>query len=254
MNSTSTTAPILELRNLTKRFGALVVTDEVCLTVVPGEIHALIGPNGAGKTCLIGQISGELQPDEGELYFRGVRIDDLPVHARAGLGMARAYQVPRLFGSLSVAENTGVAEIARTRSAFDFWTPAARDPALAQASALALERVGLLAQASRPSATIAHGEKRQLELAMGFATSPSLLLLDEPLAGLGPGDSEAMVNMLRTLKGQYAVLLVEHDMEAVFSLADRVSVLVSGRIIASGPADRIRNDPNVRTAYLGVEA
>jgi branched-chain amino acid transport system ATP-binding protein len=246
--------PILELRNLTKQFGALVVTDDVCLTVVPGEIHALIGPNGAGKTCLIGQISGELQPDQGELYFRGERIDHLPVHERASRGMARAYQVPRLFGSLTVEENITVAEIARTRSAFHFWKPAARDAALAQASRQALERVGLHTHAHRPSATLAHGEKRQLELAMGFASSPSLLLLDEPLAGLGPGDSEAMVALLRQLKGQYAILLVEHDVEAVFSLADRVSVLVSGQIIASGPAAEVRNDPNVKTAYLGEEA
>ncbi|MSQ71629.1 MAG: ABC transporter ATP-binding protein [Betaproteobacteria bacterium] len=253
-SSSATMSPILELRNLNKRFGALVVTEDVCLSVFPGEIHALIGPNGAGKSCLIGQISGELQPDKGEVYFRGKRIDGLPVHARASLGIARAYQVPRLFGSLSVEGNTTVAEIARTRSAFDMWRPAAADPALAQASIKALERVGLLEQSKRPCATIAHGEKRQLELAMGFASSPSLLLLDEPLAGLGPSDSEAMVALLRRLKSQYAILLVEHDVEAVFSLADRVSVLVSGQIIASGPADQVRHDPNVRSAYLGEEA
>ena len=245
--------PLLELRGLVKRFGALVVTDKVSLTVAPGELHALIGPNGAGKSCLIGQITGELSSDQGEVHFSGSRIDHLPVHARARLGLSRAYQVPRMFGSLSVAENIAIAEIARTRSGFSLWQQAAADPALAQASTRVLEQVGLLPQAARPSSLLAHGEKRQLELAMGLASSPSLLLLDEPLAGLGPGESEAMVALLRTLKGHYGILLVEHDVEAVFLLADRVSVLVSGQIIASGPAEQVRADPLVKTAYLGDE-
>jgi len=249
----SNAAPLLELRGLGKSFGALVVTDNVSLTVSPGEVHALIGPNGAGKSCLIGQISGELLPDAGEVRFEGRRIDALPVHARARLGLARAYQVPRLFGTLSAGENASIAEIARTRSAFSLWSKAGADVSLAQASARALERVGLLPQAQRCAALLAHGEKRQLELAMGFASSPSLLLLDEPLAGLGPGDSEAMIALLRTLKGRYAILLVEHDVDAVFSLADRVSVLVSGQIIASGPPEQVRADPLVKAAYLGDE-
>ena len=247
-------APLLELRNLSKSFGALKVTDNVSLTVVPGEVHALIGPNGAGKSCLIGQISGELLPDEGEVRFGDRRVDALPVHARAQLGLARAYQVPRLFGSLSAQANTSIAEIARTRSGYSLWSKAEGDDALLQASNRALESVGLHEKATRTSALLSHGEKRQLELAMGFASSPTLLLLDEPLAGLGPGDSEAMIALLRTLKGRYAILLVEHDVDAVFSLADRVSVLVSGQIIASGPPGQVRADPQVKAAYLGEEA
>jgi len=247
-------APLLELRNLSKSFGALKVTDNVSLTVVPGEVHALIGPNGAGKSCLIGQISGELLPDEGEVRFGDRPVNALPVHARARLGLARAYQVPRLFGSLSVEANTSIAEIARTRSGYSLWSKADGDEALVRASHRALESVGLHEKAKRTSALLSHGEKRQLELAMGFASAPSLLLLDEPLAGLGPGDSEAMIALLRTLKGRYAILLVEHDVDAVFSLADRVSVLVSGQIIASGPPAQVRADPQVKAAYLGEEA
>lgn len=248
-----TAAPILELRGLAKRFGALVVTDDVSLTLAPGELHALIGPNGAGKSCLIGEMTGELRLDGGEIRFHGQRIDAMPVHRRAQLGIARAYQVPRLFASLSAEENATVPEISRTRTSFRLWDRAASDASLATAAAAALDRVGLGARAAQPPALLAHGEKRQLELAMGFASAPSVLLLDEPLAGLGPEDSAAMVELLRTLKGRYAMLLVEHDVEAVFSLADRISVLVSGRIIASGAADEIRADANVRSAYLGYE-
>jgi len=251
MTSAAGVTPLLDLRRLTKRFGALVVTDDVSLTVLPGEMHALIGPNGAGKSCLIGQISGELVPDSGEVLFRGARVDDLSIQARARLGVARAYQVPRLFGSLSVEGNTAISEIVRSRSAFHLWAPAAGQRGLQMAAAAALAQVGLQGQGHRPSAELAHGEKRQLELAMGLAAAPSLLLLDEPLAGLGPGDSDAMVGLLRTFKGRYGILLVEHDVEAVFALADRVSVLVGGRLIASGAPEAIRGDPAVRAAYLG---
>jgi branched-chain amino acid transport system ATP-binding protein len=246
--------PLLALRGLVKRFGALVVTDQVDLTVEPGELHALIGPNGAGKSCLIGQISGELRSDAGEVLFRGERIDRLDVPQRAQRGLARAYQVPRLFGSLDAGGNASVAEIARARSGFRLWRRASGDARLERASALALNRVGLSGEALAPgrsASDLAHGDKRLLELAMGFAGDPALLLLDEPLAGLGPGDSAAMVALLRSLKGRYGILLVEHDVEAVFALADRVSVLVAGRIIASGPAAVVRNDPAVRAAYLG---
>jgi len=244
---------LLELRHLHKRFGALVVTDDVSLDVRPGEIHALIGPNGAGKSCLIGQITGELRPDAGSVLMHGKPIDALPTESRARLGLARAYQVPRLFGTMTAQSNASLAEIARTRSSGQFWTSVFDDKALQAAAHGALATVGLAARGSEPSLLLAHGEKRLLELAMGFATHPAVLLLDEPLAGLGAGDSDAMIALLARLKQQYGILLVEHDMNAVFALADRISVLVSGRIIASGAPESIRDDQRVRAAYLGDE-
>lgn len=245
--------PLLEIKNLHKRFGALVVTDDVSLDVRSGEIHALIGPNGAGKSCLIGQITGELKPDSGTLLMHGQSIDSLSIEARARLGLARAYQVPRLFGTMSAQSNAALAEIARTRSSAQFWRAASQDGALQWAAHDALARVGLAARGSEASLLLAHGEKRLLELAMGFATNPAVLLLDEPLAGLGAGDSDAMIELLAKLKQHYGILLVEHDMNAVFALADRISVLVSGRIIAAGAPDVIRDDQRVRSAYLGDE-
>jgi branched-chain amino acid transport system ATP-binding protein len=244
-------SPLLDLRHLRKRFGALVVTDDVSLTVAPGEIHAVIGPNGAGKSCLIGQITGELQLDEGEIHFRGKRVDRLPVHRRVQAGLARAYQVPQFFSSFSVRGNVMISEIARSRTGWRIWRRAIDDHALQKTAEDSLATVGLRALADRPSSLLGHGEKRELELAMGFAAHPALLLLDEPLAGLGPGDSERMVALLKTLKGRYGMLLVEHDVQAVFALADRISVLVAGRIIASGSSEQIRSDPAVRKAYLG---
>jgi branched-chain amino acid transport system ATP-binding protein len=244
-------SPLLEVRNARKRFGALAVTDDVSLTVLPGETHALIGPNGAGKSCLIGEITGELALDGGEIHFCGGRIDRLPVHARARGGLIRAYQVPQFFVSRTVRENVMIPEISRTRSGWRFWRRASADPALAGAADACLEHAGLAPLAERPSAALAHGEKRELELAMGFAARPRLLLLDEPLAGLGPGDSGRMIARLQALKGRYAMLLIEHDVQAVFLLADRISVLVAGRIIASGSPDEIRGNALVRSAYLG---
>jgi branched-chain amino acid transport system ATP-binding protein len=245
---------LLSVQELSKRFGALVVTDTVSLSVRSGEIHALIGPNGAGKSCLIGQITGELKPDAGSVFLHGERVNHLSIEARARRGLARAYQVPRLFGTLSAASNAAVAEIARSKTSFGLWQPIDADPALLEASQVSLSRVGLPTSDARPSLLLAHGQKRLLELAMGFATEPSVLLLDEPLAGLGAGDSEAMVRLLASLKQRYGILLVEHDMQAVFALADRISVLVSGRIIASGTPAEIREDTRVRLAYLGENA
>jgi branched-chain amino acid transport system ATP-binding protein len=242
---------LLDIRSAKKSFGALVVTDEVSLQVQPGEIHALIGPNGAGKSCLIGEITGELPLDAGEVHFGGERVDRLPVHRRAQAGLKRAYQVPQFFPSFSARGNVALAEIARSRTGWRLWQRAATDRELQARALQFLHQVGLEAVAGRRAATLGHGEKRQLELAMSFAAQPKLLLLDEPLAGLGPGDSERMVAMLASLRGRYAMLLVEHDVEAVFSLADRISVLVAGRIIASGSAAEIRNNADVRAAYLG---
>jgi branched-chain amino acid transport system ATP-binding protein len=241
---------LLEVRRARKQFGALVVTDDVSLTVEPAEVHALIGPNGAGKSCLLGEITGELELDGGEVHFGGERIDELPVHRRARRGLARAYQVPQFFGSFTVRGNVKIPEIARTRSGWRLWSSGRE---LDETASRHLQASGLAALAERPSALLGHGEKRELELAMSFAAEPRLLLLDEPLAGLGPGDSERMVGQLRNLKGRYAMLLVEHDVEAVFALADRISVMVAGRIIASGSAAQIRADPAVRGAYLGQQ-
>jgi branched-chain amino acid transport system ATP-binding protein len=245
--------PLLEVRHACKCFGALVVTDHVSLTVEPGEIHALIGPNGAGKSCLIGEITGELSHDEGEIHFDGERIDHLPVHRRARAGLVRAYQVPQFFASLSVRGNVMIPEIARAGLGWRVWQEAAGDAKLQSAASESLRRMKLEASAARPSASLGHGEKRELELAMSFAARPALLLLDEPLAGLGAGERERIVALLRSLKGRYAMLLVEHDMDAVFSLADRISVLVAGSIIATGSASEIRSHPEVRAAYLGEE-
>jgi branched-chain amino acid transport system ATP-binding protein len=242
---------LLEVRHARKAFGALVVTDDVSLTVEEGEVHALIGPNGAGKSCLLGEITGELPLDRGEVYFRGERIDELAVHRRTQKGLVRAYQVPQFFASFTVLGNVRIPRIAQTRSAWHVWSTGRE---LDGAASPHLDATGLAALAERPSALLGHGEKRELELAMSFAAEPQLLLLDEPLAGLGPGDSERMVAQLRRLKGRYAMLLVEHDVEAVFALADRISVLVAGKIIASGGAAEIRADPAVRSAYLGETA
>ena len=245
---------LLDVKGAYKAFGALVVTDRVSLEVRPGEIHALIGPNGAGKSCLIGEITGELPLDEGEIRFGGTRIDRLAVHRRSQAGLKRAYQVPQFFPSFSARDNVALAEIARSRTGWRLWQRAAGDAELRARALQFVHQVGLQDVAERRAATLGHGEKRQLELAMSFACQPKLLLLDEPLAGLGPGDSERMVALLASLKGRYAMLLVEHDVNAVFSLADRISVLVAGRIIASGSATEIRNDPAVRAAYLGDKA
>ena len=247
------TKPILEVVDLCKSFGALVVTDLVSLNVFPGELHALIGPNGAGKSTLINQITGELEADSGSIYFEQSLIKSENVPTRARLGMSRAYQVPQLFPSMTIAEHLIMADIAASRSGFQMWRKSAAllDLTLTQKSLL--EQVGLLHLASKPTASLAHGEKRQLELALCLASQAKLLILDEPLAGLGPVESDQMITLLRSLKMKYGILLVEHDMDAVFSLADRISVLVNGAIIATGTVQMIKNDPLVKSAYLGEE-
>ena len=247
------TKPILEVVDLCKSFGALVVTDRVSLNVFPGELHALIGPNGAGKSTLINQITGELEADSGSIYFEQSLIKSENVPTRARLGMSRAYQVPQLFPSMTIAEHLIMANIAASRSGFQMWRKSAAllDLTLTQKSLL--EQVGLLHLASKPTASLAHGEKRQLELALCLASQAKLLILDEPLAGLGPVESDQMITLLRSLKMKYGILLVEHDMDAVFSLADRISVLVNGAIIATGTVQMIKNDPLVKSAYLGEE-
>ena len=246
--------PLLLTEGMTKAFGALRATDGLSLAVLPGEIHAVIGPNGAGKTTAIAQISGELIPDSGVIRFQGRDITGLPVHARAHLGLARSFQITSLFLGFTAEDNVAMALQAHGGHSFRFWRDARTDPRLRGPAREVLDRVGLGARAGVPAANLAHGEQRQLELAVALATGPSLLLLDEPMAGMGPEDSVRMVELLKTLKGKVTILLVEHDMDAVFALADRVTVLVYGKAIATGAPEEICADPHVLQAYLGEEA
>jgi branched-chain amino acid transport system ATP-binding protein len=245
--------PLLRVEGLTKRFGGVVASDAIALDVLPNELHAVIGPNGAGKTTLIGQLAGELASDAGRITFAGHDITTLPVHRRSALGLARSFQISSLFLDFTAEDNVALAVQAHAGSSFRFWRSARRDPALRGPARAALERVGLAPRADVLVANMSHGEHRQLELAMALAARPRMLLLDEPMAGLGPEESAGMVAMLRALKQELPILLVEHDMEAVFALADRITVLVYGRVIASGPPHVIRTDPEVRRAYLGEQ-
>jgi len=242
---------LLDIDNLVKRFGGLTATDHVNFDVRPGEVHAIIGPNGAGKTTLISQLAGELHADEGRIHFDGHDITRAAVPARALLGLGRSYQISQIFREFTALQNVMLAVQAHAGHSFSFFRPAAREAVLIGPAQAALEQVGLGARAHAPAAEMAHGEQRQLELAMTLATRPKLLLLDEPMAGMSQAESEEMVVLLKSLKGRYAIVLVEHDMDAVFALADRISVLVYGRVVASGTPEEIRNNQDVRDAYLG---
>jgi branched-chain amino acid transport system ATP-binding protein len=245
--------PLLELRNVRKTYGALVVTDDVSLSVQPGELHAIIGPNGAGKTTLIHQISGMLPSNSGQFLFGGEDITRLPMHQRVRRGLARSFQITSILPGFSALENVALAVQARTGSSFRFLGNASQERALNGPAMESLNLVGLGSRASIPAGLLSHGEKRQLELAVALATEPKLLLLDEPLAGTGHEESLRVVETLRRLKSRLTIVLIEHDMDAVFSLADRVSVLVYGRVIATDTPERIRANPEVRAAYLGEE-
>ncbi len=245
------TTPLLEARGLSKSFGAVRACDGVDLAIRPGELRAVIGPNGAGKSTLIGLLAGELRPDAGSLHFAGRDITGLRAPRRAQIGLARSYQITSLFPRFTALENALLAVQARAGHAFGFWRPAARDPALLTPARAALERVGLAARAEVPAAALAHGEQRQLEIALALATRPRLLLLDEPTAGMSREETQAMVALLRALKREVTIVLIEHDMDAVFALADSLTVLVYGRPIATGAPAEIRTDPQVRRAYLG---
>jgi len=244
---------VLLIENLRKKFGGLVVTDGVTLEIRPGELHAVIGPNGAGKTTLIHQISGTLTPDDGRILLNGTDIMPLPPDDRAKLGLARSFQITSVLPRFSALENVALAVQARAGSSYRFFRPAAREAALNDAAMAALTEVSLDHRADIVAAHLSHGEKRALELAMALAMEPKLLLLDEPMAGTGPEESERIVAVLQRLKGRFAMLLVEHDMNAVFALADRISVLVYGRVLASGAPHEVRNDRAVTEAYLGEE-
>ncbi|MGE7472577.1 ABC transporter ATP-binding protein [Bosea sp. NPDC003192] len=243
--------PVLAIDGLRKTFGALVATDGVTLRINQGELHALIGPNGAGKSTLITQICGELRPDSGSIRFDGRDVTRLKAHLRARLGLGRTFQITQLCQDFTALENVLLSIETRQGGSFDMLSNPRRKAALVTQARDRLAEVGLGQQAERRVATLGHGERRQLEIAVALARRPKLLLLDEPMAGLGPEESAAMTRLLDALKGQYAILLVEHDMDAVFALADRISVLVYGRIIFTGTVEEIRSNPEVRAAYLG---
>jgi len=243
--------PLLTVNKLVKRFGGLIATDHVDLDVGVGETHALIGPNGAGKTTFIAQIQGELSPDEGAIMFAGRDIAREAAWRRALQGLARSFQITSIFPQFTALTNVVLAVQAQTSHSFRFWRPGLKDPALVTPAHAALAAIGLDQRAHVRAVALSHGEQRQLELAMALAMRPKLLLLDEPMAGMGRQDTARMTEILRKLKTQYSILLVEHDMSAVEALADRVSVLVAGRVIASGSFDQVRADAQVRAAYLG---
>ncbi len=244
---------LLAVEGLTKRFGGILASDNIALDVKQGELHAIIGPNGAGKTTLIGQLTGMLTPDTGTVRFAGEDITALPAYSRSLLGLARSFQITSLFLDLSVLDNVALAVQAHAGHSFQFWRDARKEKDLREPALAALARVGLADRADRPASALSHGEHRQIELAMALAGKPRMLLLDEPMAGLGTDESARMVNLLRELKREYTILLIEHDMEAVFALADRISVLVYGRVIASGTPEVIRANKDVRDAYLGEQ-
>jgi branched-chain amino acid transport system ATP-binding protein len=245
--------PVLRIEGLAKNFGGLRVTDNVTLDVRPGELHAVIGPNGAGKTTLINQLSGLLAPDAGRIVFNGEDVTALPPHLRAQRGLARSFQITSILPRFSAVENVALAVQARSGTSFSFFRPAANEEALNAPAHAALAQVGLAERANAAAGELSHGEKRALELAIALAMEPKLLLLDEPMAGTGHDESERLVAALRALKGRFPMVLVEHDMHAVFALADRISVLIYGRILASGTPAEVRADPQVVAAYLGDE-
>jgi len=246
--------PALRLEAVDKSFGALKVTDRLSLDIAPGETHAIIGPNGAGKTTLIHQISGALAPDAGRIHFDGRDVTGLPMPARARLGLARSFQITHILPRFSALENVALAVQARSGSSFRFWQPAADEDAFNLPAMDALGVVALAERAHVRAGTLSHGEKRRLEIAIALAQAPKLLLLDEPMAGAGAEETRRLVETLKRLKRRYTIVLVEHDMHAVFALADRISVLVEGRIIATGMPDAVRSDAAVRAAYLGDAA
>jgi branched-chain amino acid transport system ATP-binding protein len=244
---------MLRLEAIAKRFGGLVATDSVSLEVTQGEVHALIGPNGAGKTTLIGQISGSLPPDSGSIHFLGRDVTRLSTHQRVKAGLARSYQITSIFRSFSVLDNLALAVQARSGSSFSFWKPVQKETALFDQARSIASEVGLAEKADSTAGKLSHGEQRALEVGLALATQPRLVLLDEPMAGMGPEESQRMIELIARVRSRVTVLLVEHDMDAVFRLADRISVLVDGRIIATDLPEKIKANEQVRRAYLGDE-
>jgi branched-chain amino acid transport system ATP-binding protein len=245
---------MLEVRGLTKNFGALRASDAIDFDVKEGETHAVIGPNGAGKTTFISQLAGNLRPDAGRIVFAGEDITALAAPKRARRGLARSFQITSVYPEFSALQNVALAVQAQSGHSFRFWRDARKDASLTEPARRVLQDVGLAARADVLSANLAHGEQRQLEVAIALATRPRLLLLDEPMAGMGTEESQRMITLLASLKRKQTIVLVEHDMDAVFKLADRISVLVYGRVIASGAPEEVRANREVRAAYLGEPA
>jgi len=245
---------MLEVKGLCKSFGALRASDGIDFHVAEGETHALIGPNGAGKTTFISQLAGDLRPDAGRIRFAGEDITALCAPKRARKGLARSFQITSVYPGFTALENVALAVQARSGHSFRFWRDARSDPALTEPARQVLEEVGLKERMTVLAGNLAHGEQRQLEVAMALATRPRLLLLDEPMAGMGIDESQHMIGLLSSLKRRQTIVLVEHDMDAVFRLADRIAVLVYGRVIADGSPESIRANPEVRAAYLGEGA
>jgi branched-chain amino acid transport system ATP-binding protein len=243
--------PLLRVENLVRRFGGIVATDNLSLDVAQGELHAIIGPNGAGKTTLIGQLTGQLLPNSGSIHFAGNNITGMPAHRRSALGLARSFQITSLLSDFTALDNVAMAAQAHDGHSFYFWGNARKEKHLRATALAALTRVGLERRADVVVSELSHGEQRELELAVALATKPQMLLLDEPMAGLGSTESARMVKLLQELRREVTIVLVEHDMEAVFALADRITVLVYGRVIASGTPAAIRRNEEVRRAYLG---
>jgi len=246
-------AALLKTQDLTKRYGGLLVTDAVSLDIPEGELHAVIGPNGAGKTTLINQLCGELTPQSGRIWFAGADVTEMPVHQRARRGLLRSYQITSIFKDFTVLENTVLAALGTREHAFRFWRPMLANERARTAAEEAIAATGLARRTDMPAADLGYGERRQLELAMALAAGPKFLLLDEPMAGMSSQESSTVIELLQRLKRRYAILLVEHDMDAVFALADRITVLVYGKVMFTGSPDEIRNHPEVRAVYLGEE-
>jgi len=244
---------ILDVKGLNKSFGGIKATDNVNLSVQQNELHAIIGPNGAGKTTLISQLSGMQRPDSGHVLFKGRDITTTPAHRRARLGITRSFQITSLVMGMSVIDNVALAVQARQGHSFRFLRNARKIESLREAALGYLRQVGLGDRADRPTVNLSHGEHRLMEIAIALASEAELMLLDEPMAGLGPEESAQLVAFLKTLKGKRTILLIEHDMDAVFALADRISVLVYGHVIATGEPQEIRGNDDVRHAYLGEE-
>ncbi len=245
--------PLLRVEKLVRRFGGILATDNVSLDVAKGELHAIIGPNGAGKTTLISQLTGQLPPHSGTILLAGADITYVPAWRRSALGLARSFQITCLLHDFTVLDNVALAAQAHDGHSFRFWGSARKERRLRNTALAALDRVGLASRADTIVSELSHGEQRELELAVALATSPQVLLLDEPMAGLGITESARMVKLLQELRREVTIVLVEHDMDAVFALADRISVLVYGRIIASGSPSEIRNHEEVKRAYLGEQ-
>ena len=244
---------VLETRSLTKRFGGLLVTDAVSIDVREGEMHAIIGPNGAGKTTLINQLSGEISPNEGAVLFAGKEVTALPISERARLGLLRSYQITSVFEEFTVLENVALAALGARSHAWQLWRPLLGAAHLRDTAARVLDLTRLRHRADDLVSELAYGERRQLELAMALSAEPKVLLLDEPMAGMSPQESVQVIDLLKSLKGQVSILLIEHDMEAVFALADRITVLVYGKVLCTGTPDEIRHNPEVKSVYLGDE-